>query len=73
ASVTMSVRTPPQIVPRTVLGIPTITIAVATRRVPPVVGDTIVGFVQRRVIGDLTPYGLPANGRPASAQFAATD
>jgi cation diffusion facilitator CzcD-associated flavoprotein CzcO len=69
----MAVRTPPQVVPRSVMGVPTILVAVATRRLPPVVGDTLVRALQRWRIGDLSAYGLPSSTQAVSRQFSAND
>jgi putative flavoprotein involved in K+ transport len=73
ACVRMSIRTPPQIVPRTVLGIPSITVAIATRRLPAGVGDAVIGLLQRVRIGDLSPWGIPRPATTMSRQFAAGD
>jgi putative flavoprotein involved in K+ transport len=71
--VLLAVRTPPQIVPRTFAGIPTLLVAVLTRRLPKQVGDTAVRTLQKRLIGDLDAYGLPESNASLSGQFAATD
>ena len=73
AKVWLSIRTPPQIVPRTVGRIPTHTFAVAARRLPAWVGDSIVRFLQTVVHGDLSRYGLPRAGGALSVQFARGD
>jgi cation diffusion facilitator CzcD-associated flavoprotein CzcO len=66
--VRLAVRTPPQIVPRTVAGIPTNLIAVVTRRVG--LTDPTVRALQRLCVPDLERFGLPRSTRPASRQFA---
>jgi putative flavoprotein involved in K+ transport len=73
SKVWVAVRTPPQIVPRTFFGVPVQAVAVATRRLPPAVGDGLVRFLQRRAFGDLTHYGLPTPQESVSAQFRRTD
>ncbi len=73
SQVWLSIRTPPQIVPRTVGPIPIQTVAVATRPLPAWAGDSIVRFVQRAVHGDLRPYGLPPATEALSTQFARGD
>jgi putative flavoprotein involved in K+ transport len=70
ARVRIAIRSAPQIVPRTVLGIPSITIAVATRRLPRAIGDTIIRLLQRIKIGDLTQHGIPVPVVPLSRDFA---
>jgi len=69
----LSIRGAPQIVPRTVGGIPLQTAAVATRPLPAWVGDTIVRTVQRLVHGDLSAHGLPRPATSVSQQFARAD
>jgi putative flavoprotein involved in K+ transport len=71
--VRMAIRTPPHIVPRTVLRVPTITVAIATRRLPPVVGDTVIHLLQRITVGDLGGWGLPRPRTTLSRQFADGD
>lgn len=73
SKVLLAVRTPPQIVPRSVFGIPVQAIAVLTRRMPAAIGDGIIRFIQRRAFGDLTAYGLPAPKESVSSQFRRTD
>jgi putative flavoprotein involved in K+ transport len=69
----LSIRTPPQIVPRTVGRLPMQSVAVATRRMPAWVGDGIVRLVQRLVHGDLSRHGLPRPRESVSAQFGRAD
>jgi len=73
ARVWISIRTPPQIVPRTVGGIPMQTVAVVTRSLPAWVGDTIVRVAQRLVHGDLGRHGLPPPRESVSTQFRRAD
>ncbi|WCB95226.1 ribonucleotide reductase large subunit [Baekduia alba] len=72
ARVRLAVRTPPQIVPRTVLGVPTVLVAIGTRRLPAGVGDRIMRGLQRRAVGDLSSYGLPLPAESISASYAAS-
>jgi len=69
ARVWISIRTPPQVVPRTVGGVPMQTVAVATRALPAWVGDTIVRATQKLVHGDLTRHGVPPPRETVSTQF----
>jgi cation diffusion facilitator CzcD-associated flavoprotein CzcO len=73
ANVRLAVRTPPQIVPRTFAGVPTLLVAVLTRRLPKQVGDLAVRTLQKAAIGDLRAYGLPPARQSLSQQFAARD
>ncbi len=73
SGVSISVRTPPQIVPRTVGGIPMQSVAVASRPLPAWVGDAIVRAVQNVVHGDLSRHGVPTPRESVSAQFRRAD
>lgn len=73
SQVWLSVRTPPQIVPRTVGGIPMQAVAVATRSLPSWIGDTIVRIAQAVVHGDLSRHGLPRPHETVSTQFRRAD
>jgi cation diffusion facilitator CzcD-associated flavoprotein CzcO len=70
ARVRVAVRTPPQLIPRRLLTIPTVYLAILTRRLPAVVGDTAVAVLRRLTIGDLSPYGVPTTRQPLSRQYA---
>lgn len=70
ASVTMSVRTPPQILPKSIGGIPLIAIGVWTRHLPTALVDGLLSFLRRTMIGDLSTYGLPSPTMPMSKQYA---
>lgn len=69
-SVTMSVRTPPQILPKSIYGIPLIGIGVWTRRLPMALVDGLLALLRRTMIGDLSAYGLPSPTMPMSKQYA---
>lgn len=71
-SVTLSVRTPPHILPKSVFGISLAGIGVVLRHFPPVWTDGILNALRRLFIGDLTSYGLPFPASPVSQQFART-
>lgn len=70
ARVRVAVRTPPQLIPRRVLGVPTVYLAIATRRLPAAVGDAAVALLRRLTIGDLSGYGVPTTRQPLSRQYA---
>src|SRR3954469_12506983 len=57
--VRLAVRTPPNIVRRSVAGTPNQVLTLGLRHMPPRVVDTIAKFARRATIGDLSPYGLP--------------
>ena len=58
--VTISVRTPPNILRRDLGGLPSQVIGVAIRRLPVPVVDRISKVMQRLTVGDLSRYGMPA-------------
>jgi len=64
--VTLSVRTPPNIVRRDTLGVPTQLLGIALRRVPEPVMNRLTGILRRISVPELSAYGLPA---PAGAGF----
>ena len=57
--VSISVRTPPNIMRRDIGGFPSQVTGVLMRRLPPPVVDRLARGVSRISIGDLRPYGLP--------------
>ena len=63
ASVTVAVRTPPNIMRRDIKGFPSQVTGVLMRRLPPKLVDVMARGVQRLSIGDLRPYGLPPSPR----------
>lgn len=71
-SVTLSVRTPPHILPKSVFSIPLAGIGIAIRPLPAAWVDALLHALRRLFIGDLTPYGLPFPASPVSQQFART-
>lgn len=70
SSVTVSGRTPPHILPKSIFGIPLIGIGVWTRYWPSALVDRILSFLQRSMIGDLSAHGLPYPTLPLSKQYA---
>ena len=64
ATVALSVRTPPAIVRRAVLGLPTQVFGVASGHLPVAAVDAIAATIRRVAIPNLEPYGLPAPARP---------
>jgi putative flavoprotein involved in K+ transport len=57
--VRVSVRTPPNIVPRAALGLPGQAVGVMIRRLPAKIADAVIRNNQRTFIGDLSEHGLP--------------
>lgn len=70
SSVTVSARTPPHILPKSIFGVPLIGIGVWTRYWPSSLVDGILNFLQRRMIGNLSTHGLPYPTMPLSKQYA---
>jgi putative flavoprotein involved in K+ transport len=66
AEVWLSVRTPPSIVRRDTLGLPSQVLGIATARLPAAAVDRIAATLRRLSIPDLRPYGLSAPARPYS-------
>jgi putative flavoprotein involved in K+ transport len=64
AAVLLSVRTPPTIVRRDLLGIPSQLLGIATPHLPVRVVDTIAASLRRVSFPGLERYGLPAPARP---------
>ncbi len=60
AQVTLSVRTPPNIVRRDTLGVPSQVIGIALGHLPERAKDPVVGILRRVAVPDLTRQGLPA-------------
>jgi cation diffusion facilitator CzcD-associated flavoprotein CzcO len=56
----LSVRTPPNILLRSVGGVPGDPIGAAMVKLPPRLADAQLGVMRRLTLGDLTRYGLPA-------------
>jgi len=72
AEVTLSVRTPPYILPKSIYGIPLPALGLVLRQLPRAAGDRVLAFLQRRFVGDLSAYGLPLPQGSLSEQFART-
>jgi putative flavoprotein involved in K+ transport len=72
ARVWLAVRTPPNVVPRQLGPIPTTLLAISMDFSPAWVADPINRFLQKRFVGDLTRYGLPAPRSGVVSQMRAT-
>lgn len=70
SSVTMSVRTPPQLLPKSIFGIPFVGLGTVLRRLPNSLVDSVLGFLRRTMIGDLSAYGLPSPTISTLKQYA---
>jgi putative flavoprotein involved in K+ transport len=68
----LSVRTPPQILPKSVWGVPLAGIGAATRRLPRPIVDGLLALLQRALVGDLAAYGLPRPRASVSEKFRRT-
>jgi cation diffusion facilitator CzcD-associated flavoprotein CzcO len=72
ASVRLAVRTPPNVIPRQVGPVPTTLLGITLDYLPAWLSDPLNRQLQRRFIGDLTQYGLPAATQGVVAQMRAT-
>ncbi len=68
----LSVRTPPNVIPRQFGPIPTTMLGISMDFSPAWLVDPVNRVLQRRFVGDLTPYGLPAARTGVVAQARAT-
>ena len=66
SDVLLSVRTPPSIVRRDTLGVPSQLLGIASMHLPTAVVDRMAAGIRRAAIPDLAPYGLVAPQRPYS-------
>lgn len=71
--VLLSVRTPPNIVPRSVVGIPNQYLVLSISPLPTRARDVISGWVQRLTIGNLARFGLPKAPRGIVTQMERDD
>jgi putative flavoprotein involved in K+ transport len=72
ARVDLSVRTPPNIVRRDTLGMPSQLLGVALKRAPERVMNPVATVLRRLTVPDLSPYGLPAPTGDGFTQFLRT-
>jgi putative flavoprotein involved in K+ transport len=72
AKVTMSVRTPPNIVRRDTLGVPSQLLGIVLRRVPEQVMNPLSAVLRRVSVPDLSGYGLPTPAGDGFTQFLRT-
>ena len=70
AEVTLSVRTPPNIVRRDTLGVPSQVFGIALKRVPERLMDPLTATLRRISVPDLTAHGLPAVARTRTRSSA---
>jgi len=66
AEVTLSVRTPPNIVRRDTLGVPSQVFGIALKRVPERFMDPLTATLRRISVPDLSEHGLPRSADPYS-------
>jgi putative flavoprotein involved in K+ transport len=69
AKVRLSMRTPPHIVRRDRLGIPSQALGIAMTKLPPRWVNAIALWLRRHTIPDLAPYGLPIPPEPPGVTF----
>ncbi|MGN7799633.1 flavin-containing monooxygenase [Leifsonia sp. 22587] len=72
-TVSLAVRTPPNIVRRAVLGIPSQALILSMAAFPLRVQDALAGGLQRVAVGDLRAYGIPKAPRGIATQQARDD
>ncbi len=63
--VRLSVRTPPNLLPRSMAGVPTQALGVVLRHLPAGFVDAVAGGINRLVMGDLSRYGLAKSPKGA--------
>lgn len=72
-NVRIAVRTPPNLVRRQVLGIPTQSLTLSTYPLPTKIADRVARGMQILTVGDLSRYGLPKAPRGVFSQQAEDD
>ena len=72
ARVDLAVRTPPNIVRRDTLGVPSQLFGIALRRAPERVMNPLSATLRRLSVPDLSGYGLPAPAKDSFTQFLRT-
>jgi hypothetical protein len=72
ASVRLAVRTPPNVIPRQLGPVPITLLGISLDYSPAWLADPLNRLLQRRFVGDLTRYGLPAAPQGVVAQQRAT-
>lgn len=70
--VRLSIRTPPNIIPRQLGPLPSTLLAIGMEYSPAWLVDPVNRLLQRSVLGDLTRYGMPAPAAGVVAQARAT-
>jgi putative flavoprotein involved in K+ transport len=71
-SVRLAVRTPPNVIPRQLGPVPIALLGISLDYSPAWLADPLNRVLQRRFVGDLTRYGLPAAPQGVGAQQRAT-
>ncbi len=69
AQTSMAVRSPVNVIPREIAGIPNVAISIAQTKLPPRFADALNAPILRVRFGDLTPYGLRRPPRGPLAQI----
>jgi len=72
ARVSLAVRTPPNVIPRSLGPLPTTLLGISLDYSPAWLVDPLNRLMQKQFVGDLTPYGLPAPRKGLVAQTRAT-
>lgn len=69
AQPSLAVRGAVNVIPRELLGVPILALAILQRKLPPRVADALNAPILDVVIGDLTPYGLRRSARGPMSQI----
>lgn len=72
ASVTLSVRRAPHFLPKSLFGVPLAALGTLIRRLPTRYSDTLLGWLSRRWVGDLSAWGLPQPAQGVSGLGSVT-
>ncbi len=72
AQVSLSIRTPPNILRRDIWGFPSQLFGIGLRHVPEIVMNPLSGLLRRISVPDLTEFGLPAPPRKSFSKFLRT-
>jgi putative flavoprotein involved in K+ transport len=72
AEVIMAVRTPPNIIRRDTLGLPTQLLGIASDPLPPQIKNPMSDLLRKATVPDLSAHGLPAPSGNGYSQFRST-
>ncbi len=67
--VRLAIRTAPHVVPKSVMGVPTLLAAAIAEHLPVAAADRMLALLNDPIVGDLTHFGLPAPTRGMYSQY----